>query len=31
MPELWKRAKEIGITGSSGKRKKDLIDALRGH
>jgi hypothetical protein len=31
VPELRKRAKEIGLTGYSGKRKKELIDALRGH
>ena len=31
VPQLRKRAKEIGLTGYSGKRKKDLIDALRRH
>lgn len=29
VPELRKRAKEIGITGYSGKRKSELISALR--
>jgi hypothetical protein len=29
--ELKKRAKEIGITGYSGKRKSELISALRNH
>lgn len=29
--ELRKRAKEIGITGYSGKRKSELISALRNH
>ena len=28
---LRKRAKELGITGYSGKRKAELIDALRNH
>ena len=31
VPELRKRAKEIGITGYSGKRKSELISALRNH
>ncbi|KJQ53939.1 DUF7218 family protein [Microbacterium sp. SA39] len=31
VPELKKRAKEIGITGYSKKRKSDLISALRNH
>lgn len=31
VPELRRRAKEIGLTGYSGKRKKELIDALREH
>ena len=29
VPELRKRAKEIGITGYSGKRKAELVKALR--
>ncbi|WP_136708179.1 Rho termination factor N-terminal domain-containing protein [Agromyces sp. H66] len=29
--ELKKRAKELGITGYSGKRKSELISALRKH
>ena len=29
--ELKKRAKEIGLTGYSGKRKAELISALRNH
>ena len=29
VPELRKRAKEIGITGYSSKRKSELISALR--
>jgi len=29
--QLKKRAKEIGITGYSGKRKAELISALRNH
>lgn len=29
--ELRKRAKEIGLTGYSDKRKAELIDALRNH
>jgi len=29
VPELRKRAKELGITGYSGKRKAELIDMLR--
>ncbi|MCD2443556.1 Rho termination factor N-terminal domain-containing protein [Agromyces sp. SYSU K20354] len=28
---LRKRAKELGLTGYSGKRKAELIDALRNH
>jgi hypothetical protein len=28
---LRKRAKELGITGYSGKRKAELIDMLRNH
>lgn len=31
VPELKKRAKEIGLTGYSKKRKSDLISALRNH
>lgn len=31
VPELRARAKELGLTGYSGKRKKELIDALREH
>jgi hypothetical protein len=31
VPELRKRAKEIGLTGYSGKRKAELISALRNH
>lgn len=31
MPELRKRAKQIGITGYSGKKKSQLISALRNH
>lgn len=31
VPELRRRAKELGLTGYSGKRKKELIDALREH
>ena len=31
VPELRQRAKEIGLTGYSGKKKADLIDALRNH
>ncbi|NQX30074.1 Rho termination factor N-terminal domain-containing protein [Microbacteriaceae bacterium VKM Ac-2854] len=31
VPELRKRAKELGLTGYSGKRKKELIEALREH
>jgi hypothetical protein len=31
VPELRKRAKEIGITGYSGKKKSQLISALRNH
>ena len=31
VPELRKRAKELGITGYSGKRKSELIDLLRNH
>ncbi|MFS0853986.1 Rho termination factor N-terminal domain-containing protein [Microbacterium sp. 179-I 3D4 NHS] len=29
--DLRKRAKELGITGYSGKRKSELIDMLRNH
>ncbi|MCW2163274.1 Rho termination factor, N-terminal domain [Microbacterium hydrothermale] len=29
--ELKKRAKELGITGYSGKKKAELIDMLRSH
>ena len=29
VPELRKRAKEIGLTGYSGKRKSELVSALR--
>jgi hypothetical protein len=29
--ELRRRAKQLGLTGYSGKRKKELIDALREH
>ena len=29
VPELRKRAKEIGLTGYSGKRKSELVNALR--
>lgn len=31
VPELKKRAKELGLTGYSKKNKKDLISALRNH
>ncbi|MFJ4222922.1 Rho termination factor N-terminal domain-containing protein [Microbacterium sp. NPDC089695] len=31
VPELRKRAREIGLTGYSGLRKADLISALRNH
>ncbi|MDQ1205407.1 MULTISPECIES: DUF7218 family protein [Microbacterium] len=31
VPELRKRAKELGLTGYSGKRKAELISALRNH
>lgn len=31
VPELRARAKELGLSGYSGKRKKELIDALREH
>lgn len=31
VPELRARAKEIGLTGYSGKKKAELIDALRNH
>jgi hypothetical protein len=31
VPDLRKRAKEIGITGYSGKKKSQLISALRNH
>jgi len=29
VPELRKRAKELGLTGYSGKRKSELVKALR--
>ena len=29
VPELRKRAKEIGLTGYSGKKKSELVSALR--
>ena len=31
VPELRKRAKELGLHGYSGKRKGELISALRNH
>ncbi|AMG82554.1 MULTISPECIES: Rho termination factor N-terminal domain-containing protein [Microbacterium] len=31
VPELRKRAKELGLTGYSGKRKAELISELRNH
>ncbi|HLU63961.1 MAG TPA: Rho termination factor N-terminal domain-containing protein [Protaetiibacter sp.] len=31
VPELRKRAKELGLEGYSGKRKAELIDMLRNH
>ena len=31
VPELKKRAKELGLTGYSSKRKGELISALRNH
>lgn len=31
VPELRKRAKELGLTGYSGKRKTELISELRNH
>ena len=31
VPQLRKRAKELGITGYSGKRKTELIGMLRNH
>ncbi|GAB3149845.1 Rho termination factor N-terminal domain-containing protein [Microbacterium neimengense] len=31
VPELRQRAKELGLTGYSGKRKAELISALRNH
>ncbi|WP_047524646.1 DUF7218 family protein [Microbacterium sp. ZOR0019] len=31
VPELRGRAKELGLTGYSGKRKSELISALRDH
>lgn len=31
VPELRARAKELGITGYSGKRKSELISMLRNH
>lgn len=31
VPDLRRRAKELGITGYSGKRKAEIIDLLRNH
>jgi hypothetical protein len=31
VPELRKRAKELGLTGYSGKKKSELISMLRNH
>ena len=31
MRDLKRRAKELGISGYSGKRKSELIDLLRNH
>ena len=31
MPQLRKRAKELGLTNYSGKKKDQLVDALRDH
>lgn len=31
VPQLRARAKELGLTGYSGKRKSELISALRNH
>ncbi|WP_027501444.1 Rho termination factor N-terminal domain-containing protein [Rhodococcus sp. UNC363MFTsu5.1] len=31
VPELKERARDLGISGYSSMRKKDLIDALRNH
>jgi len=31
VPELRKRAKELGITGYSGKKKSELISMIRNH
>ncbi|MFK4730254.1 Rho termination factor N-terminal domain-containing protein [Agromyces mediolanus] len=31
VPELKKRAKELGLSGYSGKRKAELVRALRNH
>ncbi|WP_394554169.1 Rho termination factor N-terminal domain-containing protein [Agromyces sp. MMS24-JH15] len=31
VPELKRRAKELGLTGYSGKRKSELVTALRNH
>lgn len=31
VPELRRRARELGLIGYSGKRKKELISALRNH
>lgn len=31
VPELRRRAKELGVTGYSGKRKSELISMLRNH
>jgi len=31
VPELRRRAKELGLSGCSGKKKSELIEALRDH
>jgi len=31
VPELRKRAKELGLTGYSNKKKSELVDMLRNH
>ena len=31
VPELRKRAKELGLSGYSGKKKAELVEALRDH
>ena len=31
VPELRKRAKELGLTGYSGQKKRELVEALRNH